>query len=135
MRELTPEIIHVLPKNSIFVFGSNAQGKHGLGAAKIALNNFGAKYGQAKGLQGQSYAIITKKDYKASKSSTLLEIAKEISDFLLFAIDRPDLKFYVTKIGCGLAGYRTWQIKAIFSAFKDGITDNVMLPEEFEFRD
>ncbi len=111
MRELTPEIIHVLPKNSIFVFGSNAQGKHGLGAAKIALNNFGAKYGQAKGLQGQSYAIITKKDYKVSKSSTLLEIAKEISDFLLFAIDRPDLKFYVTKIGCGLAGYITLQIK------------------------
>lgn len=53
-------IITELPENGIFVFGSNTQGRHGKGAALLAKNKFGAIYGQAKGLQGQSYAIITK---------------------------------------------------------------------------
>lgn len=52
-------LIKSLEDNQIFVFGSNPEGRHGLGAAKVALN-FGAKYGQGRGIQGQSYGLITK---------------------------------------------------------------------------
>jgi hypothetical protein len=42
-----------LPENNVvFVFGSNTEGRHGAGAAKVAKDKFGAKYGQAKGMQG-----------------------------------------------------------------------------------
>ena len=49
-----------LNSNEIFVFGSNPEGKHGMGTAKIALIKFGAIYGQGRGLQGRSYGLITK---------------------------------------------------------------------------
>jgi len=41
---ITPEA------NTIFVFGSNSEGRHGAGAAKVARNQFGAIYGQSEGL-------------------------------------------------------------------------------------
>lgn len=41
------------------MFGSNLQGIHGGGAARIARECFGAIMGQGVGLQGQSYAIPT----------------------------------------------------------------------------
>lgn len=47
--------------NTIFVFGSNPEGRHGAGAAKIAREQFGAIYGQGEGLQGNAYAIPTKR--------------------------------------------------------------------------
>ena len=46
--------------NVIMVFGSNPEGRHGAGAASIALSRFGAIYGQGEGLQGNSYALPTK---------------------------------------------------------------------------
>ena len=52
--DITPE------PNTVFVFGSNPQGKHGAGAAKVATTKFGAKYGQGRGLQGNAFAIPTK---------------------------------------------------------------------------
>ena len=73
-RETYKGLIRSLQPNQIFVFGSNTQGRHGLGAAKIALQKFGAKYGQAEGIQGQSYAIITKdltKDDKLMQDEAL----------------------------------------------------------------
>lgn len=48
-----------LEDNEIFVFGSNPEGRHGMGAAKAALS-FGAKYGIGRGLSGKSYALVTK---------------------------------------------------------------------------
>ena len=44
---------------SSFLVLINKQGMVG-GAALTARNKFGAIYGQSEGLQGQSYAIITK---------------------------------------------------------------------------
>ena len=58
-REYTSERIIRLEPNEIFVFGSNLAGAHGGGAARIALDCFGAVWGQGVGLQGQSYAIPT----------------------------------------------------------------------------
>lgn len=59
MRTYTYPILKLLP-HQIAVFGSNTQGRHGKGAALWCKQHAGAVYGQAKGLQGQSYAIITK---------------------------------------------------------------------------
>jgi len=136
MREYTPDNITELKENEIFVFGSNSDGFHGKGAALIAVEKFGAKYGQASGLQGQSYAIVTKKDWRF-KSSTIDEIRIEIIAFLYFAHKNPNLIFFVTKIGSGLGGYNVEEIKNIFMKFKGigEIPDNVILPREYEVRD
>lgn len=96
----------------IFVFGSNLAGIHGAGAARFAVLHYGAIYGQGVGLQGQSYGIPTKD--RQIQTLTLDEIAGYVERFKVFADSRPDLTFYVTPIGCGLAGYRRDQIRPMF---------------------
>ena len=66
-----------MTENDIFVFGSNTQGRHSKGAAKDALMHHDAKYGQAKGRQGFSYAIVTKDLTKDVHPSVSLESIKE----------------------------------------------------------
>lgn len=139
-REYTPENIESLKPNEIFVFGSNSKGIHGKGAALIAKQKFGAKEGQAEGLQGQSYAIITKKDWKVPKSSSLNEIGEGLADFFEYANNNPEKKFYVTKLGSSLAGYTTKEIKNEIKSVNDVnggnfIPGNVILPKEYEVRD
>lgn len=134
-REYTPEHIYSLNDNEVFVFGSNGSGSHGKGAAKLAVDYFGAKYGQAKGLQGQSYAIITKKDWRREKSSSLDEIQDGIYEMLTFAKYNQNLKFFVTKLGSSLAGYSSNEIKELFMNLEHIIPNNVILPIEYEFRD
>lgn len=135
MRKTTPINIEYLEENQIFVFGSNANGFHSKGAALLAKENFGAIYGIPSGLQGQSYAIITKKNWKVKKSSSLKEIYNEIEKFLIFANKNRDYEFLVTKIGSSLAGYSKDEIKNIFYQLKHLISDNVILPIEYEIRD
>ncbi|OWZ90424.1 hypothetical protein B9J07_27955 [Sinorhizobium sp. LM21] len=96
----------------IFVFGSNLAGRHGAGAALYALKNKGAILFQGEGLQGQSYGIATKCDQLRTRG--LIEIEKSVMEFIRFAESRPDLTFYVTPIGCGLAGYKREQIRPMF---------------------
>ena len=97
--------------NRIFVFGSNLAGIHGAGAARTALG-YGAQYGQGIGLQGNSYAIPTK---DASLHTLPLDVIQYyVTHFLLEAKSRPDLQFFVTRIGCGLAGYTDDQIAPFF---------------------
>jgi len=134
-REYTPENITSLKPNEIFVFGSNTEGRHGKGAAKQAMS-FGAKYGKAEGLQGQSYAIVTKDLSKGTRSVSLNRIQEQLADFLTHADRHPELKFYVTKLGSALAGYGVHEIKALFKQLhlEEPIPDNVILPEEYEIR-
>ena len=134
MREYTGENITSLPEDCIFVFGSNAEGIHGKGAALTAKKYFGAAQKVASGLCGQSYAIITKKNWRIEKSSTINEIGKEVQKFVLFANDNMDKKFYVVKIGSSLAGYSISEIKNIFYLLKPWLSDNIVLPEEYEVR-
>lgn len=110
----------------IFVFGSNAAGRHGKGAALWARQNRGAIYGQGEGLQGQSYAIPTKDIYIRTLPLDIIE--RGVQTFLAFAKSHPDLDFEVTPIGCGLAGYRHEQIAPMFA----GAPENVQLPREFK---
>lgn len=99
--------------NNIFVFGSNLAGRHGAGAAKFAVKFCGAQYGYGYGLQGNSYAIPTKNEF--IQSLPLDIIAQHIRQFLWFATENPQLAFYVTAVGTGLAGYTDMQIAPIFA--------------------
>ncbi len=96
----------------VFCFGSNRAGRHGKGAAKYARDHYGAVYGQGVGMQGQSYAIPTKDENL--NTLPLTEIRKYIDDFLLFAEQHPYDEFNVTRIGCGLAGYKDKDIAPMF---------------------
>jgi hypothetical protein len=123
---ITPENISNLDQFQIFTFGSNLSGIHGKGAAKTALK-WGAKFGQATGLQGRTYAIPTK-DLKI-KTLKLNEIKPFVDDFILFAKNRQDLVFLVTEIGCGLAGYKPSDIAPLF---RESINvQNIYLPKSF----
>lgn len=135
--KFTPDNITSLKPNEIFVFGSNTQGRHGFGAAKTAMS-FGAKYNQAEGLQGQTYAIITKDLTKPKdeqlKSVPLEKIGKGIQDMLLYAKANQDKTFLVTKLGSSLAGYTVEEIAGLFKRLEKFIPDNVILPQEYDPR-
>ena len=107
----------------IFVFGSNLAGWHGKGAALCALKEHGAIYGRGKGLQGNSYAIPTK-DANLN-SLPLITIKRYVEEFLLFADCHPEFMFNVTRIGCGLAGYKDEDIAPMF----EDAPYNCILPE------
>ena len=121
-REYTPERILELKPNEIFVFGSNLGGAHGGGAAWIAYERFGAIMGQGVGLQGQSYAIPT-------MQGGVETIKPYVDEFIEFAKQHPEYKFFVTKIGCGIAGFRIDEIAPLFYHAID--CENIILPKEF----
>lgn len=98
--------------NSIFVFGSNREGIHGAGAASFALRWMGAELGEGEGLAGKSYALPTKST--PNLSLTLPEIQEHVDRFLEFARRKPTLRFMVTKVGCGLAGFSEEEIAPLF---------------------
>jgi hypothetical protein len=115
------------PSREIFVFGSNRQGRHGAGAAKDAVNLHGAVYGQAEGLQGNAYGIITKELRKGKSPVTLDEVRQGVDRFLKFAAQNPNMRFNVTAIGTGLAGFQASDIAPLFV----NAPGNVVLPDAF----
>ena len=118
---VTPPVVRHLEENEIFVFGSNANGYHGGGGAAVAMHNFGAVWGQGEGLQGKSYAIPTMEG---------LEKLKEAVDrFTVFADQHQELRFLVTMIGCGSAGYSPREIAPLFKGCI--YLENVALPSGF----
>lgn len=121
MKRISQKWIDKLNENEIFVFGSNLDGWHGGGAAKLAMK-WGAIWGQGVGLQGKTYAIPT-------MHGGVDVIKPYIDDFLLFAQNNPEFKFLVTEIGCGIAGFT---VKEIAPLFIDSINiSNIYLPESF----
>lgn len=121
-RAYTPENISHLNDNEIFVFGSNLQGSHGGGAARLALDRFGAEWGKGVGLQGQSYAIPT-------MQGGVDTIRPYVDEFIRFAREHLHLTFLVTRIGCGIAGFRDEDIAPLFASAVD--VPNIILPREF----
>ncbi len=111
---------------TIFVFGSNLAGRHGKGAARHARLRCGAVYGVGVGHTGNAYAIPTK-DEKLH-TLTLDRIQAYVDEFLQFACAHPDLIFQVTRVGCGLAGYKDEQIAPMFL----GAPPNCLLPDEWK---
>ena len=118
----TPENITSLGEDEIFVFGSNLEGRHLGGAARTALRHFGAVMGQGVGLQGQSYAIPT-------MQGGVETIKPFVDEFIELAREWDQTTFYVTRIGCGIAGFRDEEIAPLF---RQALTlYNVRLPESF----
>ena len=122
LMQYTPDRITSLKPNEIFVFGSNLFGHHMGGAARIALEKFGAIYGQGVGLQGNSYAIPT-------MQGGVETIKPYVDEFIDFAGQHPELTFYVTRIGCGIAGFRDEQIAPLFANALN--VPNIILPRSF----
>ena len=119
---ITPNHITELKPNEIFVFGSNLQGYHGGGAARLAMNQWGAVWGQGTGLQGQTYAIPT-------MQGGIGTIRPYIDQFIKFDQNDPERTFLVTEIGCGIAGFRPADIAPLF---KNAINiPNIWLPQRF----
>lgn len=110
-------------KDAVFVFGSNLSGFHGAGAAADAVRYYGAIYGQGVGRQGNSYAIPTKDRHV--RTMPLKDIKPYVDIFIAHAKDNPNTKFFVTRIGCGLAGYTDADIAPMFR----GSPDNCILPD------
>jgi hypothetical protein len=113
---------------SIFVFGSNLTGRHGKGAAWVAYKRHGAIYGQGIGLQGKSYGIPTKDE--RIRTLPLHIINEFVNAFIWFTQENLDLKFYVTRIGCGLAGYSPSDIAPMFAPCIE--LPNVQLNRDFK---
>ena len=121
-KRITPGNIRSLAENEIFVFGSNLAGMHGGGAARAARLYFGAVMGQGTGLQGQSYAIPTMQGGTET-------IQPYVDEFIAFAKSYPKMKFLVTRIGCGIAGFDAADIAPLFrGAMK---VQNISLPKDF----
>lgn len=113
-----------LAPNEIFVFGSNLQGMHGGGAARMAYEQFGAVWGEGVGLFGQSYAIPT-------MQGGVDTIKPYVDDFIRFAQGHDELDFLVTEIGCGIAGFTPRDIAPLFFKAIENDIQNVYLPESF----
>jgi hypothetical protein len=127
MKRTTPKNITSLKDNEVFVFGSNSKGKHVGGAARLAFDKFGAVWGQGFGLRGNSYAIPTLKNLGENFP------VETIHDFVLkFREDAkllPEKTFYVTEIGCGIAGFTPEEIAPLFHCCAE--LESVYLPRRF----
>lgn len=121
-RRIAPDRIAELRDDEIFVFGSNLAGMHGGGAARMACRCFGAVWGQGVGLQGRSYAIPT-------MQGGVETIRPYVDEFIDFARRHPHLKFLVTEIGCGIAGFTPDEIAPLFAAAVS--VENIWLPARF----
>jgi hypothetical protein len=124
---ISVEEIKTLLPGQIFVFGSNESGRHGKGAAKQALT-WGAKWGQASGLQGRTYGIPTK-DRTIQRILSVDEIKSYVDTFIDFARQNPQMTFLVTEIGCGLSKYKPKDIAPLFETAVG--LENVHLPIRF----
>lgn len=118
---ITPSQVNILADGEIFVFGSNFQGRHMGGAARVAQEKYGAVWGIGEGLQGNSYAIPTMEG--------LENLAPAVQRFTSFAKQHQELKFFVTAIGCGIAGYQADEIAPFF--LNAAYLPNVYLPLSF----
>lgn len=119
---VTPSQIVSLKPNEVFVFGSNLEGRHGGGAAATAHRCFGAIWGQGVGRQGQTYAIPT-------MHGGVDAISPYVDDFIYYAKCNPIEKFLVTRVGCGIAGFKDEEMAPLFEKAVD--VENISLPQEW----
>ena len=119
---IASDCIDILEKDEIFVFGSNLAGHHMGGAARVANMKFGAEWGVGVGLTGQSYAIPT-------MQGGVETIRPYVDQFINFAERNSDMKFLVTRIGCGIAGFKDEEIAPLF---RNAVpVSNIYLPQKF----
>ena len=119
-------------RNPVLVFGSNTQGRHGLGTAKVAVEQFGAEYNNAQGMQGNAYAIITKDLAKGERSIPLKYIKEQIAKLYTLALANPDRDYIIPYKweSKNLNGYSSKEMATVFSEHNI-IPDNVIFEKEF----
>jgi hypothetical protein len=111
----------------IFVFGSNLAGIHGAGAAAYAVKHYGARYGEGIGRTGHSYALPTKDE--EIRTLPIERIKEYVEGFINHAKVNPEDAFFVTRVGCGLAGYKDEEIAPLFKEASDNcLFDSVWKP-------
>lgn len=118
-------MITTLKSNEVFVFGSNLSGRHGAGAARQALEQFGAEYGVGEGLTGNCYAFPTLDRNLRKRRVKELRDSRDL--FYKVCSENPDKTFLLTAVGTGLAGYPLNEMKQLFKK----APKNVVKPEEF----
>ena len=139
-------LINYLKDNEIFVFGSNPEGRHGGGTAKIALYKYGAVNGQGHGLQGQSYGLVTKNlrkgfydpvtkithDKNGLKSITKEQIIDNIKKLYKLARKMKNKDFLIafTAEGKNLNGYSSKEMAEMFHSAKP-IPKNIIFEDKF----
>lgn len=124
---VTNENTNYLLPNEIFVFGSNLSGRHGAGAARFAMDNFGAQYGVGEGFTGQCWALPTKDENIQVRD--LESIRNSISKLFVEVVKQNDKFFIITAVGCGLAGLKAEEIAPMFEKFT--LFENISLPQSF----
>ena len=107
MGRKAPDYITELSKCEVFVFGSNLEGRHAGGAARLAYEKFGAEWGKGVGPQGQCYAIPT-------MQGPISTIKPYVDDFIDYAKRHPMNRFLLTRIGCGIAGFKDKEMAPLF---------------------
>lgn len=133
---ITPE------EGTIFVFGSNPEGRHGAGSARVAREQFGAIYGQGEGLQGSAYALPTTElryemqDKYSRYSMNPETIIDNIKRMYQCAEEHPEWKFKVAYRNqpdeVTLCGYSGWELMSLFKTACNGnYPDNVYFSEEW----
>ncbi len=110
----------------VMVFGSNEAGRHGKGAALDAARHYGAEAGVGSGATGQAWALPTKD--ASLRTLPLTRVAQEVETLKVHAAQHPQTQFQVTRVGCGLAGYRDEEIAPLF----EGAPRNMHLPGRWE---
>lgn len=122
VRVFSPSKIDSLLENQVFVFGSNIHGHHHGGAARAAYERFGAVWGKGVGHHGKTYAIPT-------MQGGVETIKPYVDEFNRYASEHQELTFLVTRVGCGIAGFRDEEIAPLF--MDSLMLPNVLLPESF----
>jgi hypothetical protein len=134
-----------LDSNQVFCFGSNPEGRHGAGTAKIAVDHYGAKWKVGRGLMGQSYGLVTKNlraffyevetgiEYELAgrRSVSIEHIEHNIKELYEFAIENPEMEFFIayTPYGKLLNGYTIEEMAKMFCCIN--IPDNIVFNEDF----
>lgn len=121
-------MITALASNERFVFGSNLAGRHGAGAARQAMDDFGAEYGVGEGLTGSAYAFPTLDEH--FQKVPLRSLVASRDRLYATAAQHPELTFLLTKVGCGLAGFEESTMRALFCA-PVARPANIILPEDW----
>lgn len=114
---MTRAHVHTPGDPRIFVFGSNRLGIHGAGAALYARAKLGAEPGIGEGMTGRAYALPTCR--RPREALDPVALSWHVRRFLNYARATPDVRYFVSEVGCGLAGFSPTDIIPMFADAPD----------------